>query len=590
MDSDELSPTPAGQMHLRPESCLLAAACLALLTCGRAGDVSPHLRTASSRERELDSVILRCRTSLAAAPDDANLHTRLGQALLERFMLREGSFQNMAWWVPRADLATVKNAGVRIGPGSARRLPDTLRDAASHIATALALRPDYAAAHRVMGRLYIAQGWGPPGDSMFEKATAQFDTSLVYEPSSAEGYYGLGCSLLRRNRYAEALTALNKSVSFDSSNGSAYLTLGEVYMDTGNVTVAFACYENASRLGLSTAGEYIQLAGHYIDEQAERRLLGRLASLRMQAPGFLKPTVRAGLQLISMYHPGIAMDLCSRALAIDSSCAEAHLLKTRLYLEEGDSANALDEYLDAFEIGTAPYAYYGWFPRELLERAYDRMPESDVLLYLLGQPGVNTSESASSSQEIAIFQNTIERRPKSTVAAFLLGQAYAIRKDTARAVEWLDRAMELPPEVQPSMYWRMHDAYLEMGQIPRAVQVYRKHLIEEEGNWILELLRKEDKTRRYARERVLLGATYCAVGYDCSWRIRRGKPGYWKDRAIELFNRATQIIPESAVPYNGLGDLSIDLGDNEEGCRYYRKAAALGSQDAVETLRRLEGK
>ena len=575
-------------MRLAP--ALFAAGCCALLTYGCAGDVPARLRTAASRERELDSVILRCRTSLAATPGDADIHIRLGEALLERVMMHEMSYRNLVWTTTWANGPTLKNAGGPLERVTGMHILDTLREAELHVRKAIAAKPDNAAARRVMGRLYMTQGRGAPGDSMYKKATASFDTSLALEPSSAEGYYGLGCSLFKRNKSPEALAAISKSLSFDSSDGAAYLTLGEVYMDTGNVTVAFACYENAARLGLATAAEYVQLADHYTDEQAEHKLLGRFGSLRIKAPDILKPTVRAGLRMLSMYHPGIAMDLTSRALEIDSSCAEAHLLRANLCLEEGDSAKALDEYLDALETGTAPYWSYGRFPRELLERAYNRMPDNDDLLYLLGQPSVNTAESASSSGAIATFQDAIQRRPTSTAAAYLLGQAYALHQDTAREIEWFDRAIALPRKRYVFMYWRIHEAFLEAGQIQKAVHVYRKYLVEEENNWVVEILGNENRTKRYSRERVLFAAASCAIGYECSWKIHEGIPGYWRDRAIEQFRRAMKIIPESAVPYVGLGSLSIDLGEKEAAYRYYRKAAALGSPDALEGLKRMESR
>jgi TPR repeat protein len=48
------------------------------------------------------------------------------------------------------------------------------------------------------------------------------------------------------------------------------------------------------------------------------------------------------------------------------------------------------------------------------------------------------------------------------------------------------------------------------------------------------------------------------------------------------------MIPESAIPYLGLGSLCIDLGEKESAYRYYRKAAARESVDAVTNLKRME--
>lgn len=496
-------------------------------------------------------------------------------------MLHETSFHNMVWWGPLAGTGTLKNAVHKVNLRTATRLLDTLQEAESHIARAIALAPDNAAGRRMMGRLYMALGSGTPADSLYAKAAALFESSLALEPSSAEGYYGLGCSLFRQNRSPEALAAVNTSLSFDSTDGSAYLTLGEVYMDMRNVTVAFACFENAARLGLRTAGEYVQLAGHYRDDQAERLLLGRFASLRVRAPGVLGSTVRAGLRMLSMYHPGIAMELSSRALEADSSCAEAHLVKTGLYLEEGDTLSAVDEYIEAFNLGTASYWSYSRFPRELIESAYSRMPDNDVLLYLVGQPFASRPDSPSA---ISTFQNAVRRRPTSIVAAYLLGRAYEGIKDTAEAIRWFDRVMALPGESYPLMYWKIYESYLQARQIPKAVHVYRECLIEDHPYWPRSMFSTKQATDRYPRESVLMAATYCAVGYECSWKIHQGIPGYWKAQAIDLFTRAIRILPESALPYSGLGSLFIDLGEKDRAYRYYTRAAALGSPDAMQSL------
>jgi tetratricopeptide (TPR) repeat protein len=98
---------------------------------------------------------------------------------------------------------------------------------------------------------------------------------------------------------------------------------------------------------------------------------------------------------------------------------------------------------------------------------------------------------------------------------------------------------------------------------------------------------KEEKTRRHPKEQVLLAATYCAIGYECSWEMFRVRPGNWKGLAIRQFKRAMQIVPESAVPYYCLGNASIDFGERDEAYRYFRKAADMGSQDAILSLKQM---
>jgi TPR repeat protein len=49
-----------------------------------------------------------------------------------------------------------------------------------------------------------------------------------------------------------------------------------------------------------------------------------------------------------------------------------------------------------------------------------------------------------------------------------------------------------------------------------------------------------------------------------------------------------EIVPESALPYLGLGSLREDPGEKESALRYYRKAAAMVSLDAIERLKRMD--
>jgi tetratricopeptide (TPR) repeat protein len=572
-------------MNLRSIAGFLIPCVCALALCGCSGDGTPHSRTTATLERSADSVITEARMTLAGRPDDPDALLRCGKAMLDEVTLRENTFRNMAWRGPAVKLSYFQYIGHNPDHAEVLSPLDSLRAAASYVERALALDRENAAAWRTMGRLYMAMGNGNPKDSMYEDATAAFDTSLFLEPASAEGYFGLGCALYTRNRLPAAVYALNLSISFDSTNGPSYLTLGEALRDTGNVTVAFACFENAARLGLPHAGDYLQIARHYIDETSERRLLGRFASLRKQAPALLKPTVRAALRMGSMYHPGIAMELASRAIELDSSCAEAHLLKTHVYLDEGDTSRAVDEYMEAISLGTTFAGSYGEFPWQFLDRVSDLIPDNDAFMYILGQPGMNWFELAASPKSMARFRRAAERNPEDAVPIYLVGQAYALQHDTARAVEWFDRLTALPPEPYPAMYWRAQWTYVEAGRIDKAVDVYEKFMSDEQGGWITELFGKDKWAEGYSKEKLKRAAAYCMVGFECAWRSGPHNRREEADLAAEQFRRAIQIVPASYVPYYAMAEMYDEVKDSNDAIRYYRKAAALGSTDAADMLK-----
>ena len=563
---------------------LLCIVSYTLIACGCTGTPEAVPRSAAAVERELDSVITRCRDSLRLNPADAKSHASLGRALLERAMRRERGYANLSWSDPGMYGVMLKDIGRPVDSIPAVNIPDTIKESFSHVTRALALNPDDAGAHRTMGRLYMTMGVGYPGDSMYAKATAEFDTSLLLDSASAESYYGLGCTFLLRNKPAAALAALNECVSLDSSIGPAYLTLGEAYMDTGNYAFAFACFENAARLGLTSTAEYFRLAGHYADDAVERRLLGRLATLRTQAPGFFKPVIRAGLRSLSMYHPAIALDLASRALGIDSACADAHLFRARVYIAEGDTESATDEFVEASVLGTAPFLSYSQFPQGMRERAYALHPGEDGLVYFLGGRSMIAGDSA---RTLAPFLQAARDRAANALPAFFVGEFFYAHRDTARALEWYDRVAALPRAAYPFMYWSIVRTYLEAGQIPKAVAAYERFSPREVAMWVMESATHSAMLERYGREKVLHAAACCAIGYECSWRIRRGPPGYWTARARELFHQAIEITPLSPAPYNALAALSVNTGNKTDAIRYYRKAAALGSSEAVEMLKQM---
>ena len=570
-------------MILRSAPLLPALGVWVLLFCGCAGDPPPRTFSAASQERDLDSVIFRCRDELVATPDDAALHARLARSLVDRVMLREINYRNLSWSDPGPYGAALTDITIPLDSFPRVSIPDTLREAESHAARAVALNPGDPDAKRTLGRIYLGLGQSGPSDTMFAKASAQFEAAIALEPRSAESLYGLGCSLFRRNRPADALIALNKSVSIDSSIGSVYLTLGEVYYDTVNIAFAYACYENAARLGLTTAREYLQLAYHYLDDAAERRLLGRIAFLRRDAPAFLKPAIRAVLNAASLYHPAIAMEFASRALEIDSTYADAHILKARLYAEEGDTGSAREEYLEACRLGTAPFFSCVRFPPEIREYALGQLPDNDVSLALFNRP---PAPGGSADAIPGWLTEAVRKRPGSALAAYFLGEAYRDRGDTARAIFWFDRVMSLPPIAFPQMYWTIEQTYLQSGLLPRVVLVFDRCLIGREGNWMTTILGDAPATKRHAKKTLRLAESYCAAGLQCSWMILKGPPGYWKGEAMKQFNRAMELVPESPGPYVCLGELYLDIGRTREALRYYRVAASRGSQEAIAVLKR----
>jgi len=72
------------------------------------------------------------------------------------------------------------------------------------------------------------------------------------------------------------------------------------------------------------------------------------------------------------------------------------------------------------------------------------------------------------------------------------------------------------------------------------------------------------------------------LGYQLLWREMY-------DAAIQVLKLNIQAYPESANPYDSLGEAYMTIGDNELAIKYYEKALAINPEtpSAIGALERL---
>jgi len=555
-----------------------------LLGTGCGEEDHAPLRPAGAAERERDSVIARCRDLLSARPNDPDLCLLLGSSLLQKYVARSRS----AGGILAGDFilygTSLNDIGKPVDSVAAIILRSTLREAGEHIAMARALAPRNPATLKELGLLALTS-WPPPyGYANYDTAAAFLSQALAADPGLVDAYEGLAACRLRRHEDGRAIALLRLSIGRDSTRGSTYLMMGEAYSDSGLVPLAFACLENAARLGLEAPVEYIEAARHYIDDLAEAKMLGKLAALRREGPRPLRPVVRGALKLIGMYHPDIALRLAARALALDSTYAPAHLFRAQVFLEEGDTSDASDELIAAIRLGTAPFNSYGRFPPGLVEEACSQCEYRPVLSLLAGTAYMGRRAPRKC---LPFLRKAAGDMPGSSAAAYLLGRGLLLAGDTVEAYRWFDRALDLPPGASPEMYWDLPRVFMKSDQIPKMVLAYRKMNSVIETPLYIELYRREGTAGLYSRDVLSLAAAECAAGYDCSWAARGADTERLKRHAVELFLSAHRLTPASGIPELGLGNVYLDTGNRREALRYYRAAAAKGNPDAKVNLQRL---
>ncbi len=136
----------------------------------------------AARRRKLDDVLAECRRALAADPNDAGIHTSLGNLLQQ---------------LGRLDEAVAAH----------RR--------------AIAIDPDRAGAHNNLGNVRKELGW-------LDGAAAADRRAVRHEPDFAEAYSNLGAVLQRQGSLDEAVAAYRRAVALEPDNPSLRFMLDTV--------------------------------------------------------------------------------------------------------------------------------------------------------------------------------------------------------------------------------------------------------------------------------------------------------------------------------------------------------------------------
>ena len=82
-----------------------------------------------------------------------------------------------------------------------------------------------------------------------EAARASFERAIARDPHSAVAWMGLGESLAKLRRPADAIVKLQHAITLEPRLGEAYYALGMAYQATGQKALAQQAFKSAERLG-----------------------------------------------------------------------------------------------------------------------------------------------------------------------------------------------------------------------------------------------------------------------------------------------------------------------------------------------------
>jgi tetratricopeptide (TPR) repeat protein len=208
---------------------------------------------------------------------------------------------------------------------------------------ALATKPGYAEAHSNRGVALMAL-------SRIDDAVASFHKALAIAPDHAAAQNSLGNALRAQGKPDEAVASYRRALVIAPNYAEAHNNLGKALIPLGKLDEAVACYGRAVAIAPDYAAAYNSL-GNALQEQ--RKFNEAVASYRRClaiAPEFAEAHNNLGIALKNLGKQDEALASFRQALAIAPDYPEAHSNLGNVFMVQGKLDDAVACYRKALAI------------------------------------------------------------------------------------------------------------------------------------------------------------------------------------------------------------------------------------------------
>jgi len=327
--------------------------------------------------------------------------------------------------------ARKKQAEEQLKTGAAFLQRGEMEQAVRELKKALALDPQSAAGHMLLGQAYL----GLRSVSMIAEAKAELQQALDIDPSLLWARFYLAKVHMDLGQYGRAREELELGLQTRPNVPHFLSLLGEVHRKLGNPALAMELNRQALKFdpALTPAYYYIGLA--CMDLNKEDEAIAALES-SIKSP-FVAPEMYLTLGSLyarrKRYEEG--EELCRKAVALDPSRPEGHVNLAQLYNIRGASDKALHELKLALEGKTFPSTSY-----------YQQL-QADAF-FETGQAYLAKGMTADS---IKAYLTALEFNPNEGRTHRGLADAYLRSADYPRAFRHASMADKLGAPVEPSL-------------------------------------------------------------------------------------------------------------------------------------------
>lgn len=390
------------------------------------------------------------------------------------------------------DYASLQDQAVS---GLARLMHVEVPATALHAADGSAAPAAYESYLRALGYM---QRYDKPGN--LDQAIAALSSAVATDPQFALGYAGLGeayrlkYQLDKNSKWTElALANGTKATSLNNSLASAYVTLGRIHDTLGKNDLALEEFERALQLDSRNADALTGQAHSY--EHAGRIADAEAAYKKAIA---LRPDYWDGYNSLGnfyddqgRYDDAVAQYQRAIELTPDNAALYSNLGAT--YVDSNDPKNfpkAETALKKSIELSPSYGAYANLGDLLLLQNRYaEAATATEQALHINDKDFIVWSNLVAAYEglkdagkmnlaldhELRLLEETVQSSPRDPAVQYRLGLAYAMKKESVKALARAQSAIALLPE-DPNVLVNVGEIYERLGDRRHAIEYVEKSL------------------------------------------------------------------------------------------------------------------
>src|SRR6267378_2450374 len=279
------------------------------------------------RVNEADRAV---RQFLAAHPDTAEGHFLLGHILFREIQTDAGGATQLE--------------GVRVlqaNPKDGNFIPEKARSSLAEFTAGAKYHEPSAADLKIVALDYVLLGSYADADKWLTKM-------LEWTPNDPDGWYLLGRTKYNENRFAEAISAFQRSLKLDPRNVKTEDNLGLSYAGLGRNEEAIAAYQQAmawqAQAPLKNPGPYVNLANLLLDQNRSAEAVSHLLQAVEIAPRESRAHELLGKAYTRLEQFPKAQTELEKAIELSPKSSSLHCMLAPVYRKQGLAEKAKAEF------------------------------------------------------------------------------------------------------------------------------------------------------------------------------------------------------------------------------------------------------